>query len=92
MAQLIERTFEVRFHPRYLNAWLTAHDITPQKPKRQAREHDQDAINRWTEEDWPRIQKTARKDDAHIVLSDEMGVLISPWSAGASLLVMRRRS
>ena len=46
-AQLIERTFGVRFHPRYLNEWLTARDITPQKPKRQARERDQDEIDRW---------------------------------------------
>jgi transposase len=78
VAQLIERTLGVKFHPRYLNAWLTARDITPQKPKRQARERDQDEIDRWIEEDWPRIQETARKEDAHIVLIDETGVLMAP--------------
>ncbi len=31
VAQLIERTFGVKFHPRYLNAWLTARGITPQR-------------------------------------------------------------
>jgi transposase len=78
VAQLIERTFGVKFHPRYLNAWLTARDITPQKPKRRARERDQDEIDRWIDEDWPRIQETARKEDAHTVLIDETGVLMAP--------------
>jgi transposase len=78
VAQLIERTFGVRFHPRSLNEWLTARDITPQKPRRQARERDQDEIDRWIDEEWPRIQKTAREEEAHIVLIDETGVLMAP--------------
>jgi transposase len=78
VAQLIERTFGVTFHPRYLNAWLTARGITPQKPKRQSRERDQEEIDRWIEEDWPRIQETARREDAHIVLIDETGVMMAP--------------
>jgi transposase len=78
VARLIERTFGVTFHPRYLNAWLTARAITPQKPKRQARERDQDEIDRWIDEDWPRIQEEAREEQAHIVLIDETGMLMSP--------------
>jgi transposase len=78
VAQLIERTFGIKFHPRYLNQWLTARQITPQKPKRQARERDQDEIDRGIDEDWPRIQETARKQKAPIVLIDETGVLMAP--------------
>jgi transposase len=78
VARLIERTFGIKFHPRYLNAWLADRDITPQKPKKQSRERDQDAIDRWIEEDWPRIQETARAEDAHLVLIDETGVLMAP--------------
>jgi transposase len=78
VAQLIERTFGVKFHPRYLNAWLTARDIAPQKPRRQPRERDQDEIDRWIDEDWPRLQQTARTEHAHIVLIDETGVLMAP--------------
>jgi transposase len=55
VAQLIERTFGITFHPRYLNAWLTARGITPQKPQRQPRERDQAEIDRWIGEEWPRI-------------------------------------
>lgn len=56
VARIIERKWSVRFHPRYLNAWLAARGITPQKPQRQPRERDQRAINRWLKHEWPRIQ------------------------------------
>jgi transposase len=78
VAQLIERTFGVKFHPRHLNAWLAARGITPRKPKRQPRERDQGKIDRWIEEDWPRIQEAARTEGAHIVLIDETGVPMAP--------------
>lgn len=57
IAQLIEQHFGVRYHPRYLNAWLTRRGITPQKPARPAKERDDEAIAQWLAEDWPRIQK-----------------------------------
>jgi transposase len=57
VAHLIREHFGVSMNHRYLNAWLTARGITPQKPQRQARERDQAEIERWLREDWPRIQK-----------------------------------
>src|SRR5262249_47397043 len=56
VAQVIQRKFGVHFHPRYLNAWLTERGITPQKPQKQPRERDNDAIQRWRRYQWPRIQ------------------------------------
>jgi transposase len=56
VAQVIERKWDVRFNPRYLNAWLAARAITPQKPQRTAREADPSAIDRWRTADWPRLQ------------------------------------
>ena len=44
VAQLIERTFGIRYHPRYLNAWLTAWGFSPQQPRRQPRERDEAGI------------------------------------------------
>jgi len=61
VAALIEQRFGVRYHPRYLNAWLTRRGVTPQKPARPAKERDQEAIDRWVADDWPRIQKKSRK-------------------------------
>ncbi len=57
VAQLIEKTFGVTYHPRYLNEWLTARGITPQKPRRVPRERDQVEIDRWVAEELPRIKK-----------------------------------
>jgi transposase len=57
VAELIEQRFGVRFHPRYLNAWLSHRAITPQKPKRQDQRRDQAAIDAWVREQWPRILK-----------------------------------
>jgi transposase len=56
LAQVIERKFDIEFHPRYLNQWLAQRRITPQKPQRKARERNDEEIGRWKEHDWPRIQ------------------------------------
>jgi transposase len=56
VAQVIQRKWQVSFNSRYLNAWLAARDITPQKPQRRAREANPEAIERWRTHDWPRLQ------------------------------------
>jgi len=57
---VIYRKWRVRFHPRYLNQWLAERRITPQKPRFQAREQNEDEVQRWLREDWPRIKKVRR--------------------------------
>jgi len=57
VAHLIDKRLGVKFHPHYLREWLAKRDYTPQKPARRARQRDQDAIDRWLEDDWPRVQK-----------------------------------
>jgi len=57
VAQVIQRKFRKKFHPRYVNQWLAKRRITPQKPERQARERDQREVRRWLREEWPRIKK-----------------------------------
>jgi transposase len=57
VAQLIQRKFRKKFHPRYINAWLARRRITPQKPERQARERNDREVRRWLREEWPRIKK-----------------------------------
>jgi transposase len=56
IAQVIQRKWGVEFHPRYLNEWLTARGISPQKPQRRPRERDDAAIQHWLRYQWPRIQ------------------------------------
>ena len=40
IAQVIQRKWGIDFNPLYLNAWLTARGITPQKPQRRPRERN----------------------------------------------------
>jgi len=60
VAQVIYRKWSIKFHPRYLSQWLAERRITPQKPRFQAREHDEDEVQRWLSEEWPRIKKVRR--------------------------------
>lgn len=57
LAQLIQHELGVTLNWRYLCAWLRQRGYTPQKPRRVAREHDEEAIARWLAQDWPRIKK-----------------------------------
>jgi transposase len=57
LAQLIRHELGVSLHPGYLCAWLRARGYTPQKPRRVARERNEEAIARWLARDWPRIKK-----------------------------------
>jgi transposase len=60
VAQLIRRTFKKTFNPRYVSAWLARRRITPQKPRRQPRERDEQKIHNWLSIDWPRLQNGRR--------------------------------
>jgi transposase len=54
---LIERHFEISYHFNHVGRLLHALGFSPQKPLRRARERDEEAIERWRREDWPRIKK-----------------------------------
>jgi transposase len=57
LARLIEQEWGIRFHPDYLTAWLRRRGFTPQRPRRVARERDEQAVAAWLAADWPRIKK-----------------------------------
>lgn len=56
IAQLITRKWGIAFNPRYLCAWLTQRNLSPQKPQKRARERDEAAIDFWKTDTWPRLQ------------------------------------
>ena len=64
---------------RYLNRW----GMSPQKPVRQAYEHNDAAIARWLRTEYPAIARDARCEKAAIYWGDEMG-LRSDHVAGTS--------
>jgi transposase len=57
VAQVIESHYGVKYHPGHVWHILRDMDWSPQKPERRARERDEEAIERWREEEWPRIEK-----------------------------------
>lgn len=60
IADLIEREFEVRFHPDHVGRLLHGLGWTHQKPERRALERDEVEIERWKAKEWPRVKKTPR--------------------------------
>lgn len=63
VAQVIERHFGVQYHPGHV--WKILREIgwSSQKPERRARERDEEAIERWRAEDWPRLKKKPGEKD-----------------------------
>ena len=62
VAQVVEREFQVAYHPDHVGRILRDLGFTPQKPQRKARESDEAAIERWRREAWPRIKKRDAAD------------------------------
>jgi len=58
VAWLIQRRFDVRYHPAHVSRLLHGLGFSPQKPTRRAVERDEERIRAWIEHDWPRVKKT----------------------------------
>jgi transposase len=78
VALLIERHFAVRYHPRYLNRWLSDRGVRPLKPSRRAREQDPERVSRWLDLDWAPLVQEVRLVDGWVVFIDEAGLLMEP--------------
>lgn len=57
---LIERQYGVSYHVDHVSRLLRSLGFTPQKPTRRAIERDEEAIENWVRQDWPRIKKKRR--------------------------------
>jgi transposase len=76
---VIRRHFGVAYHPEHVRKILKRRlGWTSQKPQRQAKERDEDAIRRWLDEEFPRILAQARERNAHLVFLDESCFRLSP--------------
>ena len=60
IAALIRKTFGVRYHRDHVGRLLHALGFSHQKPERRALERNEEAIDRWKREEWPRIKKKPR--------------------------------
>jgi transposase len=59
VAEVVQKTFGVSYHPDHFGRILHELGFTPQKPEQLARERDEDAIRRWRKLDRPRIKRDA---------------------------------
>ena len=57
IAQVIGRRFGIRYHVDHISRLLRSLGWTPQRPTRRAWERDEERIQRWIKQDWPRIKK-----------------------------------
>lgn len=66
--QLIERQFQVTYHPCYLSRWLGRRGWSVQQPVPRAAERGEALIRAWLAKDWPRIKKSAADRRRHHLL------------------------
>jgi transposase len=79
VVELIRRHFGVSFHHDHVGRMLRARlNWTPQKPRRQARERDEQFIDYWKRYRFPDIAEAARDRGAHLVFLDESGYMLTP--------------
>lgn len=57
VAQLIRDKFQVTYHNKYLPDLLKKMGLSCQKPERQARQRDDEAVAEWIDKDWKRVKK-----------------------------------
>ena len=77
ITQLIREKFGKTIH--FSNVWrlLKRFGLSPQKPKRQAKERDEKEVKEWIKNIWPKILAHARRWQAIIYFQDESAVRLT---------------
>ena len=78
IAALIRSRFGVSYHPSHVGQLMHELDYSQQLPHKQPRRRNQEKIDQWRREHWPRIVARAAQTDAVIVFVDEAGYLLEP--------------
>ncbi|MFC1735154.1 IS630 family transposase [Candidatus Hydrogenedentota bacterium] len=96
VARLISARFGVTYHVDHIGRLLRSLGWSPQRPQRRAAERNEEAIQGWIKEQWPRIKKTSRLR-AWLVFLDESGMLMAPhvrrsWAPRGQTPIMYQRT
>jgi transposase len=78
VASVLHEEFGVRYHPGHVSRLLKELGWTPQVPITKAIQRDKKAIQRWRDEDWPRLKRRARRQGRTVVFVDESGFYLLP--------------
>ena len=73
IAEVIESDFGVRYHRDHVGRLLHRLNWSHQKPERRAQERNEEEIERWKREEWPRIKK-GRSDGRLPCLHRRIGI------------------
>ena len=92
VATLIQRLFGVRYTPDHVRVLLRETlGWTSQKPERRGRERNEEEIERWRTEEFPRIKKTPKNAGRTSPSSTKPASCSRPWPAGPSRPGVKRR-
>ncbi len=72
--ELIKRELDITIAIRTVGTYLHRWGFTPQKPKKKAYEQSSKAVQKWLDEQYPKIKSKAKKENAVIHWGDETGV------------------
>jgi transposase len=76
--EVIRREFHVAYGKTHVGKILKALEWTPHKPTVRASQRDDDAIERWRVETWPRLKEKAQIEGRTIVFVDESSFCLLP--------------
>jgi len=72
--ELVSTKFNVTITQRTMGDYLLRWGFTPQKPKKKAYEQNPKKVAKWLNEDYPKIEKSAKAEAAVIHWGDETGI------------------
>lgn len=72
--ELVERELGVVLAITTMGDYLRKWGFTPQKPKKQAYEQCSKKVQKWLDEEYPKIKAQAKQEDAEIHWADETGI------------------
>ncbi len=78
VARVIEEEFGVSYSKSQVSRLLRDLGWTPQVPVTRALQRDEDAIERWRVEVWPRLKQRAKRERRTLVFVDESGFYLLP--------------
>jgi transposase len=74
VSELTEAMYGVRLTVRNMGKYLKRWGFTPQRPLKKAYEQNPAAVDRWVNEEYPKIAKAAKQEGAEIQWGDETGL------------------
>ena len=79
VAQVIQRRFGVQYHPEHVRKLLKRRlNWSSHKPQKRARERNDQEVERWKADEFPRILREAWRRKGHVAFLDESGFMLTP--------------